>query len=451
MSGSGGGLASGGESRGAPAGRRPTPPPRGASGEPATAAPAAPRIGLALAGGAPAGAVYEIGALLALAESIEGLDLNRLHVYVGVSSGAILGACLANGISIDEIVESVTEPDSSDNPFRPDTLFTLARRDALARLGGLPRRLGRILGEALGRSGNGGNSRVFGLLSHLGDSLPLGLFDNEPLRAYLADQFSEPGRSDDFRRLATRLRVVATDLDAAAATVFGAPGHDHVPISLALQASSALPGLYPPVEIEGRHYVDGVLLKTMHASVALEEGAELLLCINPIVPVDTARAVEDGVMRRGHLVDRGLPTVLAQSLRTLVRSRLGVGMRAYDNQFPEADVVLFESRRDDYRMFFTNVFRFSDRRATCEHAYRQTRADILARQDELAPILERHGLRLRVEVLEDAERNPWPARPGAGPATEKPPRPRPPRPTPSASSDIARLERALDRLEKLTA
>ena len=66
----------------------------------------------------------------------------------------------------------------------------------------------------------------------------------------------------------------------------------------AVQASSALPGLYPPVEIEGRHYVDGVLLKTLHASVALEAGAELVLCINPIVPVDTVHAVEEGMMER---------------------------------------------------------------------------------------------------------------------------------------------------------
>lgn len=409
-------------------------------------APPARRIGLALAGGAPEGAVYEIGALLALAESIEGLDLNRLHVYVGVSSGAILGACLANGITVDEIVDSVTgDPEATDNPFHPDTLFTPARRDVLARLGALPRRLGRAVGETLG----GGNGSFFTLLSHLGGSLPLGLFDNEPLRAWLAERFAEPGRSDDFRRLPACLRVVATDLDAAAAAVFGAPGRDHVPISLALQASSALPGLYPPVEIDGRHYVDGVLLKTMHASVALEEGAELLLCINPIVPVDTARAVEEGVMRRGHLVDRGLPTVLAQSLRTLVRSRLDAGMRAYDSEFPDADVVLFEPRRDDYRMFFTNVFRFSDRRATCEHAYRQTRADLLARSAELAPLLARHGLRLRPEVLEDECRNPWADR--AQPAREKVATPRPPSPARPRSSDIARLERALDRLEKLTA
>ena len=60
----------------------------------------------------------------------------------------------------------------------------------------------------------------------------------------------------------------------------GGPGWDHVPISRAVQASAALPGLFPPVEIDGQHFVDGALIKTMHASIALDEGVDLMLCIN---------------------------------------------------------------------------------------------------------------------------------------------------------------------------
>jgi NTE family protein len=41
---------------------------------------ARPRVGLALAGGGPLGGIYEIGALLALAESLDGIDLNELDV-----------------------------------------------------------------------------------------------------------------------------------------------------------------------------------------------------------------------------------------------------------------------------------------------------------------------------------------------------------------------------------
>ena len=47
-----------------------------------------PRIGLAIAGGGPVGAMYELGVLRALEEACEGLDLTRMDGYVGVSSGA---------------------------------------------------------------------------------------------------------------------------------------------------------------------------------------------------------------------------------------------------------------------------------------------------------------------------------------------------------------------------
>src|SRR5512142_1796045 len=57
------------------------------------------KMGVALAGGGPLGGIYEVGAMLALADSIEGLDFNALDVYVGVSSGGFVAAALANGIS----------------------------------------------------------------------------------------------------------------------------------------------------------------------------------------------------------------------------------------------------------------------------------------------------------------------------------------------------------------
>ena len=56
------------------------------------------RIGLALAGGGPLGAFYELGALQALTECIEGFDPCNLFAYAGVSSGSMLAAGLANGL-----------------------------------------------------------------------------------------------------------------------------------------------------------------------------------------------------------------------------------------------------------------------------------------------------------------------------------------------------------------
>jgi NTE family protein len=92
------------------------------------------------------------------------------------------------------------------------------------------------------------------------------------------------GRSNDFRRLQRKLVLVATDLDSGVAAPFGQPGWDHVPISQAVAASAALPGLFPPVPINGRWYVDGALKKTLHATVLLDMQLDLVLCLNPLVP-----------------------------------------------------------------------------------------------------------------------------------------------------------------------
>ena len=58
-----------------------------------------PRIGLALAGGGPLGAIYEVGALCALEEAIEGLDFTACDGYIGVSAGGFIAAGLANGMT----------------------------------------------------------------------------------------------------------------------------------------------------------------------------------------------------------------------------------------------------------------------------------------------------------------------------------------------------------------
>ena len=68
-----------------------------------------PRIGLALAGGGPLGAIYEIGALCALDEAIVGLALADCDAYVGVSAGSFIAAGLANGIGPRELCASFIE------------------------------------------------------------------------------------------------------------------------------------------------------------------------------------------------------------------------------------------------------------------------------------------------------------------------------------------------------
>src|SRR6478735_277963 len=74
---------------------------------------AAPRIALALAGGGPLAAVYEIGALCALEEALEGVDLTRLQHYVGVSAGGFIAASLANGLTPRALCAAFIEGDAS--------------------------------------------------------------------------------------------------------------------------------------------------------------------------------------------------------------------------------------------------------------------------------------------------------------------------------------------------
>lgn len=361
------------------------------------------KIGLALAGGGPEGAIYEIGVLRALDEALEGVDFTDLHVYVGVSAGAFINANLANNITTAQMCRAIVSQEPGEHPFVPETFMTPAVGEIVRRGLRIPGLVARALGDYVA---NFRRRTFFDALLQLSGALPVGIFDNAPIREYLEKIYNIKGRTDDFRRLGKHLVVVAADLDSGQAVRFGEPGFDHVPISRAVQASGALPGLYPPVEIDGRYYVDGVLLKTLHASVALEAGADLVICVNPIVPVDTVRAVEAGIMKRGNLLDRGLPTVMSQTFRTLIHSRLEVGMAAYETKFKDADVVLIQPERDDYLMFFTNIFGFAERRTVAEHAYTSTRRYLLRNYDRLGPIFARHGLRLRRDVLEQ-ERDLW--------------------------------------------
>ena len=398
------------------------------------------RTALALAGGGPIGAIYEIGALRALEEAIEGLDLNDLCHYVGVSSGAFLAACLANGLTTAQLCRSIVKQEPGEHPFVPETFLTPAV-DSIVRGA---TRVPRLVLEALNAYLKNPRDLSFvESLTRLARALPVGVLRNEPIADFLQRIFSIKGRTDDFRKLDRRLIVVATDLDAARPVLFGEPGMDHVPISKAVQASTALPGVYPPVLIEGRYYVDGVLLKTVHGSAALEEGASLLLAINPIVPVDTFQAVELGVLESDHLVERGLPAIMAQTLRTIIHARAVQGFASYRTRYPDADVLIFEPHRNDYRMFFINVFSFAARKEICDHAYRSVRRQLREREREIEPVLRRHGYRLDTDCLADEERSVWRSV-GLGDDLEplEPPAPRPVRHTVAD-----RLEEALARLE----
>lgn len=354
------------------------------------------KVGLALAGGGPLGAYYAIGAMHAFSEAIVGLDLTRLHCYVGVSSGSVLAACLANGLGTRELVRLfiAEEADSKHvRALRPDVLFTPALGEYAWRLARLPGLVLEGLLQVLKRPLTG---EFAGALLPIAQSLPAGLFDNARFERFLREEFTRRGRSNRFDRLGTRLYVVATNLDTGEAVVFGRGRLRTVPISKAVQASTALPGLYRPVRIGRANYVDGALRRTMHASLALDAGDDLVFCINPLVAfAGTGRA------RGTDLASRGLPTVLSQTFRTLIQSRMQVGMADYPEEYPGSDILLFEPDRDDETMFFLNLFKYRDRERLTEHAYQRTRADLRRAGAPLERLLARHGLQLDRRVLRE--------------------------------------------------
>ena len=360
-----------------------------------------PHIGLALAGGGPLGLMYEIGALHALEESLEGVDFSHLDTYVGVSAGAVLAACLANEISTARLCRVFITCDDPDHALDPAIFLHPATAEYRRRLLLLPRLVARAFRRYLD---NPLDLNLWQAAASLGQAIPVGLFDNDIFHRELSQFLTRPGRSNTFRTLKHKLYIVAVELDTGENVVFGVPDNDHIPIAKAVQASTALPGLYPPVTIEGKHFVDGALQRTLHASVALEQGMDLVFCLNPLVPFNANLAARQNTGEIHKLVEGGLPVVLSQTFRAIIHSRLRVGLSKYDTAYRNVDVVLFEPDPGDSTMFFVNIFSFSNRWRVCEHAYQSTRRDLLARRSELEPIFARHGIRLRVDVLEDATR-----------------------------------------------
>lgn len=357
-----------------------------------------PTIGLALAGGGPLAAVYEIGVLAALEESIEGFDVNGADCYVGISAGGIVAAALANGITPHQMcrlfIESDVDAADGATLFKPEILLRPASAELRKRLAMVPG----LLAASLFHYARQRRS-VLSSFERFKEALPAGILSGDGIHEYLSETFARPGRSNDFRKLRTKLVIVATDLDTGEAVRFGDTGWDTTPISRAVQASAAVPGLFPPVEINGHHFVDGALRKSMHASIALDAGVDVLFCVNAIVPYNAlgkARQQAPGKLSSGGLLD-----VMSQTLRSILHSRIASGMANYEKSHPHVDILLFQPNQDDAQLFFTNIFSYSNRRQMCEQAYQNTRLMLLERRAEIGPKLERHGLRLKENVLRD--------------------------------------------------
>ncbi|MBM2575215.1 patatin-like phospholipase family protein [Jannaschia sp. Os4] len=162
------------------------------------------------------------------------------------------------------------------------------------------------------------------------------LRDASPLRAFLARALSPALVSAIAARHAQgdRLLVAATNLDTTAGEVFdlGAGTADGAPcLAAAMQASAAIPGVLPPVAIDGALYADGGLreqvffqaIDTARARIARETGREVrveaFLVVNGAL-VPPQAPVEDRLLSYiGRAVETLADEVLRDSILDAVR------------------------------------------------------------------------------------------------------------------------------------
>lgn len=208
-----------------------------------------PRIGLVLSGGGARGAAH-IGILKILEEFRIPVD-----VIAGTSMGAIVGGFYASGSSPAELEAMVTsiewneafrdQPPLEELSFRrkEDSANALIKFDAGIRDGRL--------------------------------ALPLGLIQGQNLNFILKSRLIHMAVFDDFDRLRIPFRAVAADIETGEAVVLGRGD-----LATAMRASMSIPGVFAPVELNGRLLVDGGIADNLPVDVAKRLGADLLIVVN---------------------------------------------------------------------------------------------------------------------------------------------------------------------------
>ncbi len=102
------------------------------------------------------------------------------------------------------------------------------------------------------------------------------LYRGEPLEALVRDLVGDV----TFRDLTRRLLVNTTDLHSGMQVMWGLPGLSHARVADAVTASCALPGIFPPREIDGRAYVDGAVVENLPVRLAASLGSGPIIAVN---------------------------------------------------------------------------------------------------------------------------------------------------------------------------
>jgi NTE family protein len=366
-------------------------------------APRPSKTALVLGGGGFTGAVYEIGALRAFDLMAVNSTVNDFDIYVGTSAGSFVGSMVANGITPDEMMRVLDE--QPDAPFDRVGLATLLRpnyRGYLETLAGLPLKSVEMVKTLLPRLREVSAMDVGVLLA---SCLPTGFYSTAGVGEYVAEVLaSKADRTNDFRQLQRELYLVATDVDTSERVVFGTAGWDDVPISKAVECSTALPIVYRPVKLNGRQLIDGGIPSTTNVDIAVERGASLIVIVNPLVPYvnDFEKRIPTLFgSRTRRVADLGMPAIAQQAFKLIAHSRLHFMVEQWKERYPGVDIILVEPEADDELMFGTSAMDYSQRRAIARHGFNSVRAALAADYDFYREIAERHGIEISGERLAD--------------------------------------------------
>lgn len=356
------------------------------------------KTALVLAGGGLTGAVYEIGALRAIDDILVDRTVNDFDIYVGTSAGSLVSSLLANGISPDTMLQAISGQHPELPTIERDHLFHLNYGDLLQWAARVP---GRVLGAWSHYLRHLNDMTLFDLVWQLSEALPSGLYDNATLERYVRQTIRAYGQSNRFDSLGHELYIIATDLDTSERMVFGREHAEMVSISRAVAASTAIPVFYKPVRIAGRDYVDGGLRGNASLDVAVEHGADLVVCINPIVPFDNGDRAsipffgQDG----GYLSQKGFTAVASQVGRINSHAGLHYHIKQLRKTRPEVDIILIEPSRTDYQMFFYNIMRYSARLIVARHGFETVTLRLAEQYPFLHDMLARHHIAISQRLV----------------------------------------------------
>ncbi|MCO5398255.1 patatin-like phospholipase family protein [Ralstonia soli] len=208
-----------------------------------------PRIGLVLSGGGARGYAH-IGVLRMLERMRVPVD-----VIAGTSMGAVVGGLYASGLRADELEARLSQVNLSDIAFDRNERAKLPQS---LREDDFQYPIGLSAGYA------DGNLR-----------LPAGLVQGNRLLALLKNWTAQWPDNISFASLPIPFKAMATDLATGDAVVL-----DHGSLPMAMRASMAVPGLFAPIEVEGRTLVDGGLVSNLPVQLARDMGADVIVAVN---------------------------------------------------------------------------------------------------------------------------------------------------------------------------